>query len=193
MNKDEFLAQFQHVRVVPPESDFPLRVQARPAAVLLPIVVREDSLTMLFTQRARHLRHHAGQISFPGGKQEPTDKSLLDTALRETEEEIGITRQYIDVIGTLPKFRTVSRFEVLPFVSFVSDTFSLKIDENEVDNVFEVPLAFLLDKTNHFIHWVERKKAVHPIYFIPWENKQIWGATAAFIRNLSNHIHHKAN
>jgi 8-oxo-dGTP pyrophosphatase MutT (NUDIX family) len=188
MTKTEFLTRFHHPRQILPEADFPLGTPGRPAAVLLPIVAREDQLTMLFTQRASHLRHHAGQVSFPGGKQETYDKNLLATALRETYEEIGLAVDNIEVIGSLPMFRTVSKFEVVPFVSIVKPPFELILDPNEVAEVFEVPLVYLLDQQNHLIHWIARKNYTHPIYFIPWEGKNIWGATASFIRHLSNHI-----
>lgn len=188
MTKTEFITRFHHPRKVHPEADFPLRMPGRPAAVLLPIVEREEQLTMLFTQRASHLKHHAGQISFPGGKQEPFDIDLQSTALRETHEEIGLTGKNIEVIGSLPMFRTVSKFEVVPYVSIVTPPFTLDLDENEVAEVFEVPLTYLLDQQNHLIHWVKRKDNKHPVYFIQWHNKNIWGATASFVRHLSNHI-----
>ena len=108
--------------------------------------------------------------------------------LRETEEEIGLSRQLIDIVGQLPRYRTISYFEVLPYIGIVEPDFSLTLDDNEVAEVFEVALGFLMDQDNHLIHWVERKGHRHPIYFIPWQDKTIWGATAAFIRNLSNHV-----
>ena len=188
MNKAQFLEHFHHAKLVAPEADFPLRAPGKPAAILMPIVDR-DELTMLFTHRAAHLKHHAGQISFPGGKQEQHDTTLVDTALRETEEEIGLDRQHIEIIGNLPPYRTISRFEVLPYIGTVSTGFELTLDHNEVDEVFEVPLAFLLDQQNHLTHWVERKGHRHPVYFIPWQDKNIWGATAAFVRTLSNLFH----
>lgn len=188
MHKDQFLRQFSHLRTVPSEADFPLPRPGKPAAVLMPVVERADGLSMLFTQRAHHLKHHAGQVSFPGGKQEPHDTDLLSTALRETEEEIGLQRRHIDIVGSLPAYRTVSRFVVTPYIGLVSPPFNLSIDDNEVDTVFEVPLSYLLDQSNHLIHWVERKQTRHPIYFIPWQEHHIWGATAAFVRNLSNHF-----
>ncbi|WJG11012.1 CoA pyrophosphatase [Aliiglaciecola sp. LCG003] len=188
MNKNDFLSRFQHARLVTPEADFPLLKPGKPAAVLIPIIERERELTVLFTQRAKHLKHHPGQVSFPGGKQEDYDANLMQTALRETEEEIGIGADKISVIGTLPMFRTVSRFAVTPFVSFVTPEFHLKLDKNEVDNVFEVPLSHLMDQSQHLIHWVNRSGREHPIYFIRWQDKTIWGATAAFVRLLSNHI-----
>tara|TARA_R110000744_G_scaffold103556_1_gene198536 strand:- start:119 stop:712 length:594 start_codon:yes stop_codon:yes gene_type:complete len=189
MNKNEFLSRFHHARTIQPELDYPLRAAGKPAAVLMPMLERQGQLSMLFTLRSRHLKHHAGQVSFPGGKQEPSDNNLLSTALRETHEEIGIHPQFIEVIGSLPRYRTVSRFEVVPYVGFVRMPLEMTLDTNEVESVFEVPLSFLLDKNNHFIHWVKRKNAAqHPIYFIKWHEQVIWGATAAFVRVLSNHV-----
>lgn len=189
MNKNEFLSRFHHARTIQPELDYPLRAAGKPAAVLMPMLERQGQLSMLFTLRSRHLKHHAGQVSFPGGKQEPSDNNLLSTALRETHEEIGIHPQCIEVIGSLPRYRTVSRFEVVPYVGFVRMPLEMALDTNEVESVFEVPLSFLLDKNNHFIHWVKRKNAAqHPIYFIKWHEQVIWGATAAFVRVLSNHV-----
>lgn len=188
MNKSEFLDQFHHAKIVLPEADYPLRTPGKPAAVLLPIVDRDSHLTMLFTQRAKHLKHHAGQISFPGGKQESTDKDLLATALRETDEEIGLHEKHIEIIGNMPPYRTISKFEVVPYIGLVTPPFELTLDRNEVDEAFEVPMSYLLDQGHHLIHWVERKQARHPVYFIPWEDKNIWGATAAFVRHLSNHF-----
>lgn len=188
MNRSEFLARFHHARLIVPERDFELQSAGKPAAVLLPITEHKGELSLLFTLRARHLKHHGGQVSFPGGKQEPEDRNLLATALRETEEEIGLTRDSIDVIGNLPRFRTVSRYEVLPFIGFIQQPMHLKLDANEVELVFEVPLDFLLDQRNHYIHWVKRTNTQHPVYFMNWHGKVIWGATAAFVRNLSNHI-----
>lgn len=188
MIKSEFLARFHHARVISPERDFPLKAAGRPAAVLLPITEHKGVLSMLFTLRARHLKHHGGQVSFPGGKQEPEDHNLLSTALRETEEEIGLASDTIDIIGNLPRYRTVSRFDVMPFVGFVQQPMHLKLDANEVELVFEVPLSFLFERRNHYIHWVTRNNVQYPVYFMNWHGKVIWGATAAFVRTLSNHI-----
>ncbi|WP_166423150.1 CoA pyrophosphatase [Paraglaciecola sp. 20A4] len=189
MTKNEFLSRFHHARTIPIEPDYPLHSAGKPAAVLMPMIERRGQLSMLFTLRSRHLKHHAGQVSFPGGKQEPSDNNLLSTALRETHEEIGVHPQCIEVIGNLPLYRTVSRYEVVPYVGFVQMPLELTLDTNEVESVFEVPLNFLLDKNNHFIHWVTRKNAQqHPVYFIKWHDQVIWGATAAFVRVLSNHI-----
>lgn len=186
MNKSEFLRRFHRLGQIAPEPDHPLGKPGRPAAVLCPVVLRQHGLTLLFTQRAAHLKHHAGQVSFPGGKQEPQDHNLLATALRETEEEIGLHQRHIEIIGTLPRYRTISKFAVQPYVGLVTPPFSLTLDSNEVDRVFEVPLAYMANKANHHTHWVERKGQQHPVYFIPWQGVNIWGATAAFVRNLSS-------
>lgn len=188
MDKAEFITRFHHAKQISKEADFPLREPGKPAAVLLPILEYKDELNVLFTVRASHLKHHAGQVSFPGGKQESYDSSLIDTALRETQEEVGLAPIDVEIIGNLPLYRTVSRYEVLPYIGFVSAPTKLILDKNEVDSTFEVPLSFLLDKQNHLIHWVKRKNGQFPIYFIPWKQHHIWGATAAFVRNLSNHF-----
>lgn len=188
MNKLEFIRRFQHLRNIEPEQDFPLKKPGKPAAVLIPIIERETQLTVLFTQRSSHLKHHPGQVSFPGGKQETSDKDLIETALRETHEEIGISPEKINVLGNLHRFRTVSRYEVTPFVSLVNPHFTLLLDKNEVESVFEVPLVYLLDSQNHFVHWAKRNGKQQPIYFIPWQDRMIWGATAAFVKVLSKHI-----
>ena len=183
-----FLNLFHHARLVKNEPDYPLKEPGKPAAVLLPIVQYPNELKVLFTVRAKHLKHHAGQVSFPGGKQEPNDDSLLETALRETHEEIGVLPAQVDIVGSLPIYRTVSRYEVTPYIGFLSSPLDFTLDNNEVDATFEVPLNFLLNPENHFIHWVKRKNKEFPVYFIPWQGHNIWGATAAFIRNLSHHF-----
>ncbi|MGS2719960.1 CoA pyrophosphatase [Paraglaciecola aestuariivivens] len=188
MDKAAFLNQFHHARQISKVADFPLREAGKPAAVLMPILEYNEELTVLFTVRSKQLKHHAGQVSFPGGKQEPEDKSLIDTALRETQEEVGVAPIDVEIIGNLPLYRTVTRYEVLPYIGFISAPIKLQLDKNEVDSTFEVPLSFLLDKNNHYIHWVKRKNGHFPVYFIPWKQHHIWGATAAFVRNLSNHF-----
>lgn len=188
MDKAQFITRFHHAKQINSEADFPLSVPGKPAAVLLPILEYTDELTVLFTVRATHLKHHAGQVSFPGGKQERTDNSLLETALRETHEEVGLLPNQVEIVGNLPLYRTVSRYEVVPYVGFICAPMILTLDKNEVDSTFEVPLSFLMDQRNHLIHWVKRNNGQFPIYFIPWKQHIIWGATAAFVRNLSNHF-----
>ncbi|MDM7860987.1 CoA pyrophosphatase [Alteromonas sp. ASW11-36] len=189
MTEAEFLARLHHVRQVASEADYPLRVAGKPAGVLVPLVNREQGLQILLTRRALHLRHHPGQISFPGGRQEASDADAVEAALRETEEEIGICRAHVDVIGQLPAYRTISGYAMVPVLGFVKPDLPLHLDKNEVEDAFEVPLNYALDKQNHFIHWIERQNYRHPIYFIPFEDTYIWGATAAILRTLANHIH----
>lgn len=155
-----------------------------PAAVLFAIVPRENGPTVLLTQRTDHLRDHPGQISFPGGRVEAYDPSPLETALRETEEEIGLGRSLIDVLGYLPEYRTGTGFRVVPVVATVRPPFSLRLDPFEVADVFEVPLDFLLDGANHqsmAIHLDGRRRS---FYSIPYGERFIWGATAGIIRSL---------
>ena len=155
----------------------------KPAAVLIPLVQRA-SLTLLLTQRPLHMKHHPGQISFPGGRVEATDIDATATALRETREEIGLTRDHIEVIGTLPAYHTVTNYAVTPVVALVLPPFELTLDPNEVADAFEVPLDFVLDPVNHEKRsraWFGRERH---FYAIPYEDKFIWGATAAMLRNL---------
>lgn len=154
------------------------------AAVLIPIVHREPDLTVLFTQRTGHLNDHAGQISFPGGRVEPHDPTLEETALRETEEEIGLDRKHIDVLGRLPEYITGTGFRVTPVVGWIEPDFSLAPDPFEVAEVFEVPLSFLLDPANHQrknMMWEGRERQY---YAMPYQSRYIWGATAGMLLSL---------
>lgn len=189
MDKATFINQFQHARVPNTEPDYPLKKTGRPAAVLIPLVDYGSHLSVILTERAHHLRHHPGQISFPGGAVDNTDNSVVDAALREAEEEIGLPSDYVSVVGKLPNYRTVSGYTITPVVSFVMPFSNLVIDKNEVESAFEVPLAHLLDRNNHLTYHTHKNGTTFPIYFIPYGSKMIWGATAAIIRNLSHHIH----
>lgn len=155
-----------------------------PAAVLFPIVQHATGLTVLLTQRTAHLKDHAGQISFPGGRVEPADRSPLDTALRETEEEIGLARSHVEPLGYLPEYRTGTGFAVTPVLALVQPPFELQLDPFEVAEAFEVPLAFLLDPANHQQHSLHYRGALRNYYAMPWGAYFIWGATAGMIRSL---------
>lgn len=156
-----------------------------PAAVLMPIVVRDDGLTLLLTQRTAHLNDHAGQISLPGGRVDEGDTSPIDTALRETEEEVGLHRRHIDVLGTLPDYYTGTGFRVTPVVSLVQPPFDLRADPFEVAEMFEVPLAFLMDGANHQRRRIDIPDVGERIFYaMPYERFFIWGATASMLRNL---------
>ena len=158
----------------------------RRAAVLVPIVRRPAGLTVLLTQRTEHLTNHAGQVSFPGGRAEEDDSSPIETALRETEEEIGLTRRHVEIIGVLPDHVTASAYIVTPVVGLVTPPFDLTAESNEVADIFEVPLTFLMDGMNH-----QRMSFDLPdgggrrsFYAMPYERFFIWGATAGMLRNL---------
>lgn len=156
------------------------------AAVLVALVQRPEGLSLLLTRRTDHLSAHAGQISFPGGRTEQGDASPVDTALRETEEEIGLDRRHVEVIGQLPDYVTGSGYRVTPVVALVAPPFELTPDPNEVADVFEVPLAFLMDGMNHRRLSVELPEGAgrRHFYAMPYGRHFIWGATAGMLRNL---------
>jgi 8-oxo-dGTP pyrophosphatase MutT (NUDIX family) len=155
-----------------------------PAAVLVPIVMRQAAPQVLFTRRADHLARHAGQVSFPGGRLNGGAETAVEAALRETEEEIGLGRSHVEVVAELDPYETGTGFRIQPFVGLVREGFDLRVDVEEVAEVFEVPLAFLMDRRNHETHsgvWqgIERR------YFaIPFGRHYIWGATAGIIVNM---------
>jgi 8-oxo-dGTP pyrophosphatase MutT (NUDIX family) len=159
----------------------------RPAAVLIPVVDHPQP-TVLLTQRSAHLNDHAGQISFPGGKIDATDASPLDTALREAEEEVGLKREFIEPIGYLDLYATGFGFRILPTVARVKPGFKLNINRGEVDDAFEVPLAFLMDPANHQLHSKEFRGMERSYYAMPFAERYIWGATAGILRVLYERI-----
>ena len=161
------------------------------ASVLVPLIQRDGGLTVLLTRRTVALRDHAGQISFPGGRAEPGDLDAVDTALRETEEEVGLVRSRIEILGTLPVYRTVTHYDVTPVVGLVEPPFVLAIDAREVDAAFEVPLDFLMTPAHHQRHVFEFAGQPRQFLSMPWSAPEsaatpffIWGATAAMLRNL---------
>ena len=158
-------------------------VPANPAraAVLVPLVERPEGLQVLLTQRASHLKNHPGQISFPGGRVEPSDAGPWETAVREAHEEIGLEPAFVTPVGYLQDHLVISGFRVTPAVGFVRPGFELRLDRTEVEDVFEVPLSFLLDTRNHVPR--DRLVAGHTIvtHEIPYEGRQIWGATASML------------
>jgi 8-oxo-dGTP pyrophosphatase MutT (NUDIX family) len=156
----------------------------RPAAVLAPIVRRPEGWTMLFTQRAEETPAHPGQISFPGGRVQESDSDAVETALRETEEEIGLRRSFIEPLGAWDRYNTGTGFTITPIVGFVEPGFELALDPREVAEVFEAPLAFLLDPANHERREGVWKGVTRAFYAMPYENRFIWGATAGMIRAL---------
>jgi 8-oxo-dGTP pyrophosphatase MutT (NUDIX family) len=160
----------------------------RPAAVLIAVVDRPEP-TVLLTQRSAHLNDHAGQISFPGGKIDPTDASPLDAALREANEEVGLDSEFIDPVGYLDLYGTAFGFRILPTVARVRPGFTMRVSAAEVDDVFEVPLAFLMNPANHQIHSKEFRGIERSYYAMPYEERYIWGATAGILRVLYERIY----
>ena len=166
------------------------QIDTRPAAVLVPLIDRPAGPTVLLTQRTAHLHDHAGQISFPGGRAEPEDADAVATALRETEEELGLMRRHVDVIGSLPVYTTVTNFVVTPVVALIAPGFAVQPDPFEVAEAFEVPLAFLMNPAHHqrrAFDWQGRRREFLAMPWQPTEASEpyfIWGATAAMLRNL---------
>jgi 8-oxo-dGTP pyrophosphatase MutT (NUDIX family) len=163
------------------------------AAVLVPLVLREAGPTVLLTRRTEHLRDHAGQISFPGGRQEPHDADAKAAALREAFEEVGLPHDHVEVIGQLPTYTTVTHFVVTPVVALVAPRFELALDPSEVAEAFEVPLAWLMNPAHHQRHRFEFDGGERQFLSMPWRSAGpdgepreyfIWGATAAMLRNL---------
>jgi 8-oxo-dGTP pyrophosphatase MutT (NUDIX family) len=156
-----------------------------PAAVLVPLVMRPEGLTVLLTQRTAHLAAHAGQISFPGGSVEASDADSIDAALRETEEEVGLPRDHVEVIGRLDTYLTSTGFEITPVVALVRAPYPMKPDPFEVDEVFEVPLAFIVDPANRQRQSREYKGRMRTFFVLPYQHRHIWGATAGMLVNLA--------
>ena len=155
-----------------------------PAAVLVPLVDRGDEINLLLTYRSSDLEHHAGQISFPGGRLEPQDPDAESGALRETEEEIGLTREFIEVLGRLPDHIIISGFQVTPVVAMVRPGFSLRPDPTEVAAVLEAPLRHLFDPRTHAPRNLRIGNEDLMVYDLPWQEHRIWGATAGMILTL---------
>ncbi len=163
------------------------------AAVLVPLVQRGDTLHVLLTRRTDHLRDHAGQVSFPGGRREADDADPAATALREAEEEVGLPRHRVEVIGQMPDYTTVTHFVVTPVVALVQPPFDLALDRFEVAEAFEVPLPFLMNPAHHRRHVFSFEGGQRQFLSMPWQGLGadglpreyfIWGATAAMLRNL---------
>jgi 8-oxo-dGTP pyrophosphatase MutT (NUDIX family) len=159
----------------------------RPAAVLVPVVARDEPMVLL-TQRSAHLKDHAGQISFPGGKIDPADASPMAAALREANEEIGLAADRIEPIGYLDLYLTTFGFRIVPVVARVAPGFALTLNPEEVDDAFEVPLAFLMAPENHHRKSRDWNGLTRHFYEMPFGERYIWGATAGILRNLYERI-----
>ncbi|MEM1314963.1 MAG: CoA pyrophosphatase [Pseudomonadota bacterium] len=160
----------------------------REAAVLCPVVDRGDGLRVILTRRADHLRQHAGQVAFPGGRMDPGDASLLHAALREAREEIGLGADEVEVLGEIDGHETVTGYSVSPFVALVNPRFAPAPDASEVAEVFEPPLEFLMNPANHRKDFRIVKGVKRTFYAMPWEGRYIWGATARMLVGLSERM-----
>jgi len=161
------------------------------AAVCLPLVQQSDGdgLNVILTRRAAWLADHAGQIAFPGGRIEPSDATPIAAALRETFEEIGVAPEFIQILGTQPGFLTSTRFSMKPVIAYIAPGFALHPDRDEVAEVFEVPLSFLMNPVHHVLHRADLPDGGHRYYFsMRWHEHFIWGATAALLRNFYHYL-----
>lgn len=196
-DEEEFRAlaaqRLHHAPAAPGLSDDDLNPTARmiptgetpvPAAVLVPLVPGEQGLSLLLTERQPHLRRHAGQIAFPGGRIDGPEETPLAAALRETEEETGIAPSFVEPLGFLDSYITSTNYQVVPLVGMLRPGFAVTPHDAEVKDVFEVPLSFLMDPARHERHSRDWQGHVRYYYAMPWEQRYIWGATAGMIRNL---------
>lgn len=194
VNRLEFLQQFQFHLPAAYHPESLLRVAhltpstLRKASVLIGIVERHQELQVILTKRAAHLKHHPGQISFPGGKYEESDLTLHNTAKREVWEEIGIAAEKIHIIGQLPEITTVSQFAVTPILAFIDNDYSIQLDRNEVDDVFEVPISYLLDQKKLKSRTFQLKNYRHRVFALTYKQHFIWGMTAQIIQSLQKQL-----
>ncbi len=158
--------------------------EAKPAAVLIGLIARPEGATVLLTERATHLRSHSGQVAFPGGKIDAQDASPIAAALREAEEEVGLSRAHVEPFGLLDPYLSGSGYRIIPVVAEIHPPFALAINAHEVADVFETPLDFLLDAANHRRQSREWQGIMRHYYEMPWKNRYIWGVTAGILRNF---------
>ncbi|WP_070965512.1 CoA pyrophosphatase [Vibrio sonorensis] len=194
LDKNKLIQNFQMRQTVDYHRDALKRVdhlpadRLRKASVLVGFVEREEGLHIIFTKRAAHLKHHPGQVSFPGGKFEPLDSDLIHTALRETEEEIGISHNHVKVFGQMPELPTISRFSVTPILAMISPEYSPNIDKNEVEQVFEVPARVVLDPNQLHSATFSVNSNRHRVFAVNYQGHFIWGMTAQIIQAMQRHL-----
>ncbi|MGJ8693130.1 MAG: CoA pyrophosphatase [Thalassotalea sp.] len=192
MNKSQFYRHFHLFSLASTQTNVDAAhsrpERERKAAVLIAIFEDNKQLQVLFTLRASHLKHHAGQVCFPGGKVEPSDQDIVATALREADEEIGLKPENINVLGKLHKYQTLTGFAVTPIVGFIKNDFQYQIDQQEVAEVFSVPLNHFLNHHNHLTITSQFNGKQRPVTFMPYQHYNIWGATAAMLKDLAIHL-----
>lgn len=160
----------------------------RPAAVLCAVAPRPTGFQVILTRRADHLKTHAGQVAFPGGKIDPGDPSPMAAALREAEEEIGLSPDQVEILGAVDRYVTVTGFSIIPFIGVCNPAFLPIADDSEVAEVFETPLDFLMDPRNRLRRAVEREGRMRRFYAYDWRGRVIWGATAGMLKALNDRI-----
>ncbi len=190
--RDTLPDTFVHPAIIPPAdgrhalsgvTDFRL------AAVLVPIIDYPDEMTVLLTRRPDHMNKHAGQVAFPGGRVDPADAHPVAAALREAEEEVGLAAHHVEIVGRLDSYHTGTGFQITPIVGIVTPGFVLKACDQEVAEIFEVPLSFLMNPDNHQRKETEFKGRMAQYYAMPYKDYNIWGATAGMLVNLFNRLY----
>ncbi|MBW4706739.1 CoA pyrophosphatase [Roseobacter sp. YSTF-M11] len=171
-----------------PETVLPAGRKLRPAGVLAPIVQKRDTLHLLLTKRSSALKHHPGQIAFPGGKQDEGDTDVTAAALREAHEEIGLPPQNVDILGSLPAHETVTGFTVTPVIGLVTSSFDIVPEPGEVDEVFSVPLSHVLNEDNYLVQSRRWRGHMRSYFAVPYGPYYIWGATARMLRAWTDQI-----
>ncbi|MCE9678755.1 CoA pyrophosphatase [Shewanella sp. AS1] len=187
MTLDEFKHRFA-LQPLPEEIKQPMTRSLRQAAVLLALIEQQQELHLILTRRPTHLRAHPGQISFPGGKVEEQDVDFTATALREAFEEIALPKHNVDILGQYPIFNTFTGFAIAPVIGIVKQEFTPILDPGEVEELFTVPLSFLLKPQNRITRYYSRRGSKHLVHFIPYKHYMIWGATAAIIDHFCRQL-----
>ena len=193
LSRDDISALLARPAVMPGVRDthvvaLPENARVMLAAVLVPLIPRGDDIQVLLTQRTAHLKDHPSQISFPGGRVEGGDQDRIETALREAEEEIGLAREHVTILGCLPDYDMPSGFRISPVIGWIEPPFTLKLDPVEVESAFEVPLSYLLDPANHQYRRYEFNGRSRDYLAMPYQGRYIWGATAGMLQRLSQQL-----
>lgn len=183
MDLRTMLNRFNTQRLTNIELTIPNR-SFKQSAILVPLIVKNEQLHVILTKRCDHLRHHPGQISFPGGKFDSNDQNLLNTALRETQEELGISPNLVNVIGEFPAHHTVSGFSIMPYIALIDNSVKMTINKDEVSELLIIPLSKFINNNYHYAMFINRNNIEMQVYFKPVNGHLIWGATAAIIEQL---------